>query len=215
MQRKTKIKICGLRRQQDVKYVNELLPDYIGFVFAESRRQVTREQAAALARSLDERIRRVGVFVDQPPELVADLLEKQVIQLAQLHGEEDAVYMEKLRDCCREVGADPRIVKAVRVKTAEDIERAARYDCEYLLLDAWSDQGAGGNGVTFDWSVIQAVQKEFFLAGGLTAENVAEAIRQVHPYGVDASSGLETEGFKDWEKMKQFINQVRQEDRDE
>lgn len=191
--------------------MNELRPDYIGFVFAKSKRQITGKQAAVLANGLDEQIQRVGVFVNQPVTLVAELLEQKVIHLAQLHGEEDETYVKKLKLCCQERGVLPRIIKAVRVRTEEDIRRAETVPCDFLLLDAWSEQGAGGNGVTFDWSLIRSVKKPFFLAGGLTPENVSDAVRQIHPYGVDASSSLETDGFKDREKIKQFISQVRQE----
>ncbi len=206
----TKIKVCGLRRIEDVSYVNAYKPDYIGFILAEGfRRQITPEQAEDLAGYLDPQIQRVGVFVNQTVAFVSELLDRGIIQWAQLHGEEDEEYIQSLREACRGKGCHCGIIKAVKVRTAEDIRRAREYSSDYLLLDAWSAKGAGGNGETFDWSLICEVHKPFFLAGGLGPDNVSEAIRTVHPYGVDASSSLETDGYKDSDKIKQFITAVR------
>ncbi|MDO4168110.1 MAG: phosphoribosylanthranilate isomerase [Eubacteriales bacterium] len=206
----TKIKVCGLRRMEDVDYVNVWKPDYIGFILAEGfRRQITPAQAERLAERLDTQIQRVGVFVNQPVAFVSDLLDRGIIQWAQLHGEEDETYIQSLREACQNRGCQAGILKAVRVRTAEDIRQAQGYTADYLLLDAWSAKGAGGNGKTFDWSLINQVNRPFFLAGGLGPDNVAEAIRTVRPYGVDASSSLETDGYKDLDKVKQFITAAR------
>lgn len=209
---KTKIKICGLRRREDVDYVNRWQPDYIGFILADGfRRQILPEQAAELADHLDPQIQRVGVFVNQPVEFVSDLLDRGIIQLAQLHGDEEEEYIQSLREACEKRGCPSSIIQAVRVRRAEDILRAQESSADFLLLDAWSEKSVGGNGETFDWSLIQGLERPFFLAGGLGADNVAEAIRLVQPYGVDASSSLETEGYKDPDKIRNFVKEVNNE----
>ncbi len=206
----TKIKICGLRRREDVDYVNRWKPDYIGFILADGfRRQILPEQAADLADHLNSQIQRVGVFVNQPVEFVSDLLDSGIIQLAQLHGDEDEEYIQSLRETCEKRGCPSCIMQAVRVRKAEDILRAQESSADFLLLDAWSEKSVGGNGETFDWSLIQGLNRSFFLAGGLGADNVAEAIRCVRPYGVDASSSLETEGYKDPDKIRDFMEAAR------
>lgn len=209
---KTKIKICGLRRREDVDYVNRWRPDYIGFILADGfRRQVLPAQAAELADYLDPQIQRVGVFVNQPVAFVSDLLDRGIIQLAQLHGDEDENYIQSLRKTCEKQGCPSSIIQAVRVQKTEDIIRAQESSADYLLLDAWSEKSVGGNGETFDWSLIQGLKRPFFLAGGLGADNVAEAIRCVGPYGVDASSSLETGGYKDPDKIRDFVKEVSNE----
>ena len=202
-----KVKVCGLRRIEDTEYANKVKPDFIGFVFAESKRQITEQQALMLARNLDDSIKKVGVFVDQPGDMIVRLLEDKVIDLVQLHGKEDNDYIHRLCDMAN-IKKDC-IIKAVRVKSAEDIKLAESYDCGYLLLDAYSDKAAGGSGETFDWTMIKNVTKPFFLAGGISAENVETAIKCVHPFAVDASSSMETDGFKDYDKMAQFVSKVR------
>lgn len=202
-----KVKVCGLRRIEDTEYANKVKPDFIGFVFAESKRQITEEQASGLAERLDDGIKKVGVFVDQPEDMIVRLLEDKVIDLVQLHGKEDNDYIHRLCDMAN-IKKDC-IIKAVRVKSAEDIKLAESYDCGYLLLDAYSDKAAGGSGETFDWTMIKNVTKPFFLAGGISAENVETAIKCVHPFAVDASSSMETDGFKDYDKMAQFVRKVR------
>ncbi len=203
---KTKIKICGLRRREDVDYVNQWQPDYVGFILAEGfRRQILPEQAAELTKHMDPRIQRVGVFVNQPVEFVSDLLDRGIIQLAQLHGDEDEEYIHSLRSACEKRGCPVSVIQAVRVRRTEDICQVQNSSADFLLLDAWSENCVGGNGETFDWSLIQNLSRDFFLAGGLGADNVAEAVRCVQPYGVDASSNLETGGYKDPDKIREFI----------
>lgn len=196
----TKIKICGLRREQDIRYANELMPDYIGFVFLKGkRRYVTFEEAARLRSFLDPAIPAVGVFVNEPAENVIRLLQAGTIQIAQLHGQEDEAYIEELRRA-----GDHCIIRAFAVRSSEDIHRAFAFPADYPLLD-----NGKGTGETFDWSLFQEQEKPFFLAGGLSPENVKEAIECFHPYAVDVSSGVETDGFKDYEKMKAFMDAVR------
>ena len=196
----TKIKICGLRREQDIRYANELMPDYIGFVFLKGKmRYVTFEEAAHLRSLLDPAIPAVGVFVNEPAENVIRLLQAGTIQIAQLHGQEDEAYAEELRRA-----GDHCSIRAFAVRSSEDIHRAFAFPADYPLLD-----NGKGTGETFDWSLFQEQEKPFFLAGGLSPENVKEAIECFHPYAVDVSSGVETDGFKDYEKMKAFMDAVR------
>lgn len=196
----TKIKICGLKSTQDISYVNTLNPDYVGFVFLQGRaRYISPKDAAALRTLLNPAIQSVGVFVNEPLENVASLLNEGTIQLAQLHGQEDAAYALKLKSLCHKP-----IMKAFIIKSKEDIRKALEFPCDYLLLD-----NGLGTGNTFDWSLIQDMQeihKPFFLAGGLSPSNVKEAIQKTHPYGVDVSSGVETNGHKDCQKIKAFMD---------
>lgn len=185
--------------------MNECLPDYAGFVFAKSRRQVTVEQAGELSALLRPKIVPVGVFVNEEVEKVAQLLNEQIIQVAQLHGDETEDYICRLKELAR----NAKIIKAVRVKAAEDILQNQTTAADYLLFDTFSAREYGGTGKTFDWSLIRQVSKPFFLAGGINAENVKDAIRQVRPYAIDASSAVETDGFKDREKILDFIWRIR------
>jgi phosphoribosylanthranilate isomerase len=197
----TKIKLCGLSRPQDIEAANQLKSDYIGFIFApKSRRYVPPKQAAALRALLDPEIHAVGVFVNEAPETVAALLGCGIIDIAQLHGGEDENYIAALR----ELTGKP-LVQAFRVDTQEDVQRAQRSSADFVLLDA----GTGGTGTCFDWSLIQSLDRPYFLAGGLGPENVADAVKTLHPFAVDVSSGIETDGAKDPEKMKDFVRAVR------
>ena len=196
----TKIKLCGLRREEDIRTVNELRPDYIGFVFApKSRRAVSRETAAALKALLDPAIPAVGVFVDEEPETVASLLEDGIIDLAQLHGHEDEAYIARLR----ELTGKP-VIQAFRVRAREDAEAAERSPADYILLDA-----GAGDGKTFEWDLVSGIRRPYFLAGGLTPENAPEAVVRLRPFALDVSSGIETDGVKDPARMRRFVEAVR------
>lgn len=196
----TKIKICGLKSEDDISYVNELKPDYIGFVFLQGRmRYVSPEKASLLRKLLDPSIQSAGVFVNEPIENVAALLQNGTIQIAQLHGQEDEDYARELKRLCGKP-----VMKAFIIRSKDDIIKALDYPCDYLLLD-----NGLGTGETFDWSLIQNINRPFFLAGGLNPDNVRDAIAQTHPYGVDTSSGVETDCQKDYHKIKAFINAVR------
>lgn len=199
----TKIKLCGLSRECDIEAANMLMPDYIGFVFAEkSRRYISPDRAAMLKALLNPAIKAVGVFVRETPEKVAGLLNSGVIDIAQLHGGEDEGYIARLRS----LTARP-IIKAFRIDSADDIEEARRSSADYVLLDS----GSGGTGSVFDWALISSVDRPYFLAGGLSIDNVSEAITKLCPYALDVSSGIETDGFKDQHKMAAFIAAVRKE----
>ena len=196
----TKIKLCGLKRPQDIQAANELLPAYIGFVFApKSRRYVHPDRAEELRRMLNPGIIPVGVFVNETPETVAALLDRGIIDIAQLHGKEDEAYIR-----LRQLTKKP-LIQAFRIDTPADVAAAQASTADYVLLDS----GAGGTGTCFDWSLLQDIQRPYFLAGGLTPENVGGAVATLHPYAVDVSSGIETDGAKDKEKMTQFVRAVR------
>lgn len=200
---KIKIKLCGLRRPCDIEVANELRPDYIGFVFAKkSARYVSPEQAEALKKILHPDILSVGVFVNERAETVADLLSSGVIDMAQLHGREDETYMEALRRL-----TDRPLIKAFSVRGEEDIRSACQSTAELVLLDA----GEGGTGTAFDRTLVQNMNRPYLLAGGLDASTVGEAVKRWRPYGVDVSSGIETDGYKDAEKMRAFVRAVREE----
>lgn len=200
----TKVKICGLRRKEDIDMVNQYLPDYVGFVFANSKRQVSVERAAYLKGMLSTKILAVGVFVNAPVEEIVSICRKEIIDVVQLHGEEDRSYIERLRSFIRQP-----IVCAVRVQSTAQILQAQALPCDMLLLDTYTKGQYGGSGKTFDYSLIPKLKKSYFLAGGLEKDNVRQAIEKCHPYAVDVSSGVETDGIKDEEKIAKFISAVR------
>lgn len=196
-----KIKLCGLSRLCDIKAANELMPEYIGFVFAEkSRRYVSPEQAAKLKEQLSKDIKSVGVFVNAKPEYIVDLLGSEMIDIVQLHGGESEEYINRLRQF-----TDKPIIKAFSVDGERDIEEANTSGADYVLLDS----GKGGTGTVFDWNLIRKMNRPYFLAGGLTVSNVRDAVEKLRPYAVDVSSGIETDGYKDRSKMEMFVKTVR------
>lgn len=195
-----KIKICGLRRREDVDYANQVMPDYVGFILAEGfRRQISREQARSLKQRLSHGIQAVGVFVNNPVEEVISYLEEGIIDMAQLHGdetEEDIQYIQA-------VTAKP-VIKAVKAQNRYIVEAWLDSSADYLLFDSGT-----GTGKSFDWSLLTDVEREYFLAGGLNPGNIEEAVKQLAPYAIDISSGVETDGVKDLEKMQAAVNVVR------
>lgn len=201
----SKIKICGLRRMEDIAFINEYRPDYAGFVFSKSKRRVTPAQAQVLKKALHPDIQAAGVFVNEPVPFIVQLVNLHIIDLVQLHGDEDEAYITALKK-----SAGCPIIKAVRVQNQEQVINAQRLPCDYLLLDTFSKNGYGGTGSTFDWSMIpDNLKKPFFLAGGLTCENIAHAAKAVRPYCLDVSSGAETNGDKDRDKIQKLIEMVR------
>lgn len=197
----TRIKICGLRTQADVAAANHLLPDYVGFVFApESKRFVTFDRAETLAGALDERITPVGVFVDASLTEVTSAVRRGIVRVVQLHGHEDEAFVAALR---REVAAP--IVKAFSMDDDHALAQAEKSGADLVLLDA----GRGGTGRTFDWPRARRLERPFFLAGGLSSDNVGAALRELRPFAVDMSTGVETDGAKDPEKMRAAIEAVR------
>lgn len=198
----TKIKLCGLRRIEDIRAINELEPDYIGFVFArKSKRYVSPGEAILFRKSLKESIVSVGVFVDSPLEEVASIIKSGAISVAQLHGSEDEEYINVLREM-----ADCKIIKAFGIGSKEDVLRANNSISDFCLLDT----PGGGTGKTFPHNLLDYMERPYFLAGGLNSENVGELIEKYHPFGVDVSSNIETDGVKDSVKMKAFVEAVRE-----
>ena len=225
-----KVKFCGIRRTEDIEAVNRLKPDLAGFVFAKSKRQVTKEQAAGLKELLDPEIKTMAVLVNMPVEEAAVLANTGIADLLQLHGDEDATYIAKLKTL---TGA--KIIKAIRLRSgglpvqgngAEErvytanaglLAEAAQAD--YYLFDTFLPDTYGGTGKTFSLSLLNnlLIDKPFFLAGGLDAGNVAGIIRKVQKdatllpyfYGVDVSGGIETDGYKDTIKMEAFMKAIR------
>lgn len=201
-----KVKICGLTRMEDIEAVNRYRPDYAGFVFAPSKRRLTMEQARLLAGSLDASILPVGVFADERKEFIAAIAEYCWLKAVQLHGSEDDAYISRLNAM---LPPGTLVIKAVRVKDASSIKEAEGLHCGLLLLDAWHETQLGGAGEAFDWRLIAGFARPYLLAGGLHAGNVEEAIRRLSPFGVDVSSGVETDGLKDERKIAEFIDLVR------
>jgi phosphoribosylanthranilate isomerase len=195
----SKIKICGLSRAEDIAAANHALPDYIGFVFAPSRRRISAETAAELKQTLDKRVKAVGVFVNEEIDKIAEL--SGTIDLIQLHGDEDDAYILRLKERC-----SCPVIKAVAIgERLPELPKAA----DYLLFDTLS-AARGGTGKTFDHSILKDYGgPPYFLAGGLNAGNVAEAIRSVAPFCVDISSGAETNGIKDAKKIEEIVRIVR------
>ena len=197
----TQIKICGLTREADIDYVNEAKPDYIGFVlnFPKSRRNLTPERAAALKSRLSPDIKAVGVFVDRPEDEVVRAVETVGLDVIQLHGHENDAYIATLR----ERTALPTW-KASKIQTANDLAAAEKSAADEILLD-----NGYGTGEAFDWSLAAGIERPFLLAGGLTPENIPQAIRTLHPKLVDISSGVETDGAKDRNKILAAVRAAR------
>lgn len=191
-----------MKRVEDIQTANKLKPEFIGFVFApKSKRYIPPEEAANLRTIVDPDITVVGVFVNEDPAVIANLLNNGTIDIAQLHGDEDETYLENLRGL-----TDKLLIHAFRVHDKNDIEQAQKCSADGILLDA-----GAGDGITFDWELLKEIRRPFTLAGGLTPENVREAIQRCRPYAVDVSSGIETNGRKDELKMAAFVNAVRKE----
>lgn len=202
----TKVKICGLMRDEDVDAVNACRPDFAGLVFAKSRRQLMPGNARIMAGHLEAGIIPVGVFVDEPPEDVAEIASYCKLGAVQLHGGEDNAYIAKLR---RNLKRGVKIIQAVRMMGEESLERASASNCDLLLLDAWNPGQAGGSGMAFDWRLLQGFECPYLLAGGLREDNLEEALERLRPYGVDVSTGVETDGRKDAGKIKRFVELSR------
>lgn len=194
------VKICGLKRQIDIEYVNKCKPDFVGFIinFPKSHRNLKPEQAKELTQELDKGITKVGVFVNQPVELVAELLNTNVIDIAQLHGKEDNYYIEQLRQMTTN-----KIWQAIIVRQEDDLDKAEASKADLVLLDAGQ-----GSGQVFDWALLAKLNRKFALAGGLNQDNLQDAL-QTDAVLLDVSGGVETDNFKDLEKIQKFINTIR------
>lgn len=202
----TKVKICGLKRDEDIDIVNGFKPDFCGFIidFPKSHRSLSPDRVRSLVNGLDRNnITPVGVFVNADIELPASLLNDRVIEIAQLHGDEDEEYIKDLK---RMTGK--QVIRAFKVKSRSDLEQAASSCADYVLLDRGQ-----GSGETFDWNILEnsaeLAGRRWFLAGGLAEDNIAEAISAFRPFGVDLSSSVETDRFKDRKKVKRIIDIIR------
>ncbi|MBQ1902258.1 MAG: phosphoribosylanthranilate isomerase [Lachnospiraceae bacterium] len=195
---RTKYKICGLYRKTDIEYINQIKPDYCGFIidYPKSHRSLVPEEVEKLSKYVDNRITRVGVFVDEPVEIIEDLLNRSIIDIAQLHGNEDASVISRIQNNTKK-----KVIKAFIIKRDEDIKKAMQSKADYILLDAGRGQGKSLN---WDWLRENHPGREYFLAGGLDRDNIRLAIEQLHPYALDISSGVETEKKKDLDKLKEI-----------
>lgn len=211
-----KIKLCGMMKPCDIEYANRIKPDFVGFIFANTRRKISAAQAKQFREALDAEIPAVGVFVNEDIPVITSLVQNGCIDMIQLHGEEDADYIGRLREVC-----DVPVIKAVKVQTVEQIRQAAALPVDYLLLDTYRKGVLGGTGEAFDWELLREAKaaagdtaegelfgKPYFLAGGLHAGNLREAAA-LGSYGLDVSSGIETDGSKDFTKMVKVMELVR------
>lgn len=194
------VKFCGLRRQEDIDYVNAVKPDLVGFILVEGRRRyVAPDEVKALRGGLNSDIKVVGVFVDEDISVVENLLLDGIIDIAQLHGNESDDYILRLKE------AGYKVIKAIGIRDEEDVLRADKCPADIVLLDT----PGGGTGSVFDWDLLKKIERSYILAGGLNVDNVGEAVTKLEPYGVDVSSGIETDGIKDIDKMKAFMAAIK------
>ena len=201
----TKIKLCGLKSLDDIEIINKYNPEYIGFVFyKKSKRYIDYKTAKILKNALNKNILAVGVFVNEDINTVVKLLNENIIDIAQLHGNESENYIKTLKKLTNKT-----IIKAFKVENTLDIKKAKQSQADFVLLDS----GTGGTGQTFNWSLIKNFERPYFLAGGLNNKNIKTVLNILSPYALDVSSGIETSGKKDPEKIKAFIQTVRQYER--
>ena len=203
----TKVKICGLKSVKDIEIVNKFCPDYVGFVFATSKRQINLENAKQLKALLNPSIKTVGVFVNESIEKILQYERQGIIDVVQLHGDEELVYIKELKK-----SSHLPIIKAFRIKDSKSLEAQRDFIenplLDSVLLDAYNSIGYGGLGKSFDWGVLEQIHRPYFLAGGIGSDNIEEAL-MYRPYGVDVSSKVETNGIKDEKKIKELIERIR------
>lgn len=215
-----KVKMCGISKVETIPAVVEAKPDYMGLVFAPSKRQVTVDQAKTLVEELykqytkrynngaeqsnNDEIKTVGVFVNETLDNLVTIVKETNLDVVQLHGNEDEAFIQSLKE-----RTNVEVWKAVQIRSAADAEAWIDSSADMLLFDAYHKDERGGTGEVFDWSCLDEFERPFMLAGGIDSTNVARAIRTVRPYGIDISSGIETDGVKDDEKIKAFTNIVR------
>lgn len=198
-----KVKICGIQDMKTAEIAIESGADAIGFVFAESKRKITLEEAREITVNLPVKVLKIGVFVNETKEVLERTFEEVGLTHLQLHGDESPEF-------CRSIPYP--IIKAIRVRSEVDLLNIPQYDCDYILLDSPYGKYRGGNGTTFDWKLLKRIniqQDKLILAGGLNIENVLEAIELGNPVMVDVSSGVETNGIKDHLKIGDFIKKVK------
>lgn len=201
----SKLKICGLRRDEDIDYVNEFKPDYAGFILSQQFwRSVNIQTLSRLTQRLSDKIIPVGVFVNEDIEYIIPYT--KYLKVIQLHGDEDNEYIKALKE-----KTDCEIWKAIRPQTSEEINEACSLEAEKLLIDSFSKEAVGGTGIVGNWNIIKSskITKPFFLAGGISSENIIDAIDTVMPFGVDVSSSVETDKKKDREKIRNIVTKVK------
>ncbi|MDA2243508.1 phosphoribosylanthranilate isomerase [Bacillus cereus] len=200
-----KVKICGITDMETAKRACEYGADALGFVFAESKRKITPKRAEEIIQELPANVLKIGVFVNESVEVIQKIADECGLTHVQLHGDEDNYQIRRL---------NVPSIKSLGVTSESDMKNAQRYETDYILFDSPKEKFHGGNGKTFSWELLGHMPKELrkktILAGGLNALNIEEAIRTVRPYMVDVSSGVETEGKKDVEKIKQFIIKAKE-----
>ncbi|HCJ07048.1 MAG TPA: N-(5'-phosphoribosyl)anthranilate isomerase [Lachnospiraceae bacterium] len=205
------IKICGLKRPEDVAYVNAAMPEYAGFVFAGTKRRITPEYARQLKGQMNPDIQTVGVFVNEEISTIVQLVKEDTINIVQLHGDEDLAYIDRLQDA---LGAHKvPVIRAIRVQNQEQIKEAEKLPVDYLLLDAFHADEYGGSGKVFDHNLIPPLTKPYLLAGGIDCNNVIEILQILEeknnlPVAVDVSSSVETDGVKDAVKIDELVHLV-------
>lgn len=204
-----RVKICGITSENDVEILNRYLPDYAGFVFAKSRRQLTSEAAGRLSEKLSANIGRVGVFVNAELDDILEAVDAARLDAVQLHGDETSKGIEQLR---QRLNSGIEIWKAIRVKDPGSISELSAFAADRYLLDAYVEGTYGGAGRSFDWEIAgkAAANTCIILAGGLNPTNAGAAVRAVRPFAVDVSSGVETGGIKDKKKIRDFLNAVEE-----
>ena len=192
----TKIKFCSLRREEDVRFASSLDADFMGFILSERfKRYIKPEEVGQLKQLVPAKTKTVGVFVDEPADYVTACARTARLDMIQLHGKEDDGYIVEIKE---KTGLP--VIKMIKPVTEDDIITARKSSADLILLDS----GAGGTGKVFDWSLAKDLGRDYILAGGLTPYNAADAVKRLKPFAVDVSSGVETEGIKDFEKMKAF-----------
>ena len=197
-----KIKICGINRLRDVQYINQSQPDYVGFIvnFPKSHRSVDYNQLDVLASQVDASIKKVGVFVNESAEKIAQVLNEDILDIAQLHGKQDEAFIQTLRSL-----TDKEIWKAFSIKNKDDLHQAEATSADLVLLD----NKGGGTGQAFDHSLIQDFQRPYLLAGGMDDETIPLVLDRLSPFGIDTSSGTETNKKKKKKKIENIIRMVR------
>lgn len=199
----SKIKLCGMFREEDIYYANEAKPDFVGFVFAESKRKIDFNTAKHFREILLKEIPSVGIFVNHGIEEITKLVNDGIINMVQLHGDENLEYIQEIKKY-----VNVPIIKAIRVKDVQDILEGDKWPVDYLLLDTFEQGSMGGTGKIFDWSIIPTISKPYFLAGGINLSNIEEA-NKYGAFCLDTSSGVETDGIKDKNKMIEIVRKIR------